>query len=378
VNFAKKWLTPIVLVVVVGVSFVLLHSRLKHIEDEPAMANSPWALEFATVRAGTVSSGFPALGRVESASDVRLLAQIGGTVEEVGPRAGVNVKPGELLIKLDTRDLEAQAASVAAKVTEVQSAVTHDRNELAREKSLLAEGGSSESAVEGWETRYRADLANEQALQKQLASIRIKISYGRVQAPMAARVSRRPVEIGDTVTPGKLMYQLTSDSGGRVVIPVPQDTSMVVRPGTLVELRSADNKMRVAVSRVSPSLDELSMGQVEIDLPSRPFSLADGAHLAARVIEQQVENTVVVPRDALVPAHSADERYVFKLAKDQPPHIQRTPVHVALCGLEGCAIQAGLSAGDKVVTANGNVLLLLHDGDPVVAPAASVAEQSAP
>jgi len=363
----RKWLAPVVVIAVIVFAFVLLHTRLKRIEDAPAMTSQPWALQVATVKTGTVSNGFPALGRVESASDVRLIAQIGGIVEEVGPRAGVDVEQGDLLVDLDTRDLQAQAASVAAKVTEVRSAVDRDRNELARERTLQAEGGSSESAVEQWETRFHADLANEQALQKQLTSVQVKISYGRVLAPMAARVAERLVDNGDTINAGKLMYRLTSDSGGRVVIPIPQDTSVAVRPGTLVELKSANDTVRVSVNRVSPSLDDLSMGEVEVDMPKRPFGLPDGAHLAARVITQQVDNSVVVPRAALVPSSDEHDRVVFKLSRDEPPYLQRTDVHVTLCGLEGCAIAAGLSAGDQVVIANGNVLLLLHGGDALFA-----------
>lgn len=362
----RKIRTPLIVVAIILSTFVLLHSRLQRIEESPPIADTPWALAVATARKGRVTDGFPALARVESANDVRLSAQIGGTVEQVGPRAGAMVATGDLLVRLDTRDLEAQAASVAAKIRQVQAAVGHDHNELDRERKLLQEGGSSESAVEQWETRFLADQASERSLELQRRSLLVKISYGRILAPTGAGVAAREVDTGDTVKPGQLLYQLTSEQGGRVVVPVPQNTATSARPGTPVELRSAEGTLLTKVTRVRPALDALSMGRLEIDLPERPFGLPEGAHVAARVITRQSETAVVVPRSALVPASRIGERTVFKVVAGQPERLQRTPVAVVLCGGEGCAISRGLEPGDRVVTASGNTLLLLHDGDAVL------------
>jgi len=359
----KRYLLLIPLLV--GGTAALLHSRVKHIENSPVMHVSPWALNTAAVREGNVNQGFPALGKVVSSSEVRIVPQISGTILKMGPREGGTVHKGDLIVHLDTRALEADAGSLKAKLISAVAVEKNDRKELQREQHLMNEGGSSASAVEQRQTRLRSDLANVAALKKQLESLQVKISYGHILAPVSGRVAGRFAEPGDAVFPGKAVYTLTAEQGGRVVVPVPLDTITRIQPGGAAELSLGSQRMNVSITRINPSLDALAMGSLEIDLPQRPFNLPSGAPISVRVLTAGATG-LTVPVNSLRPAKQGAQRSLFKLVLQPKPHVQLLSVKVHLCGQARCIIEGDLKADDEVVVANGSVLLQLHDGDPIL------------
>jgi len=365
-NIKKRWYLLLVPVLVGGTA-ALLHSRVKHIEDSPVMNASPWALNSAAVHEGNVNQGFPALGKVVSSSEVRIVPQISGTILKMGPREGGTVHKGDLIVHLDTRALEADAGSLKAKLISAVAVEKNDRKELQREQHLMNEGGSSASAVEQRQTRLHSDRANVTALKKQLESLQVKISYGHILAPMSGRVARRFAEPGDAVFPGKAVYTLTAEQGGRVVVPVPLDTITHIQPGGMVELSLGSQGLNATITRINPSLDALAMGSLEIDLPQRPFNLPSGAPISVRVLTAAATG-FIVPVNSLRPAKQGAQRTLFKLIAKPNPHVQLLPVQVSVCSKSSCVVEGDLHAGDDVVIAHGSVLLQLHDGDPVIWP----------
>lgn len=345
---------------------VLLRANVKHVEDSPTMDAMPWALNTDSVRMSTVHQGFPALGKVVSSSEVRIIPQISGTILKMGPRAGGMVRKGDLLVHLDTRELEADAGVLKAKLASAIAIETNDRKELQREQRLFKEGGSSASAVEQYQTRVHSDQANVHALKKQRESLRVKISYGHISAPISGRIAQRLAEAGDTVFPGKVVYTLTAELGGRVVVPIPLDTITRIQVGGEVILSAGSQKMTARITRINPSLDALAMGSLEIDLAKRPFHLPDGAPIEARVLTATATG-LSVPANALRPAAKGIRRMLFKIEKQPAAHVKLLPVSIQLCGKVRCVVEGEINAGDYVVTAHGSVLLQLHDGD-LIAP----------
>jgi len=355
---------PFLLIILV--SFLVLHLKLKHVTDEPVMSLAPWSLSIANAQLGSVSEGFPALGDVQSASEVRITPQISGSILALGPRAGGHVNKGDLLVHIDTQELEASRDALRANLASTEAVLQHDNNEYQREQRLFKEGGSTQSAVEQWQTKVQEDRAKVRAQKKQIRQVEVKIDYGHIKSPLYADIAQRFVDIGDTAMPGKILYVLTSQHGGRVVVPVPLETVMRIKPGGEVQLKRGSDTMTATITRVNPALDKMAMGSVEIDLPHRVFNLPDGASIAVRVITKKIEGAVVVPHSALVPASNTSLRYLFKVNKTpKGEQLIKLAVNVPLCGIEGCVVEGDIQAGDRVVIGHGSVLLKLRTGDTV-------------
>jgi RND family efflux transporter MFP subunit len=361
----KGKLLLLIIPILIGGTAALLHNNVKHIEDSPSIQPAPWALASDVVVQGRVEQGFPALGHVQSSSEVRIVPQISGTVLKMGPRQGGMVKKGDLIVHLDTRSIEADQGALQAKLASAVAVEKNNDKELKREQRLFEQGGSSASAVDQLKTRLNSDKANVRALKKQLESLAVKISYGHIYAPISGRIAKRLAEQGDTVFPGKVIYTITAEQGGRVVVPVPLDTMTRIHADGTVILTQGQQQFKAHITRINPSLDALAMGSLEIDLTERPFNLPDGAPVAAYVVTAN-STGLTVPLESLRPAATTAERTIFKVVKQPTPHLQKMEVHVTLCGKARCVIQGALQAGDHVVTAHGSVLLQLHDGDAVL------------
>jgi len=353
----------------IAIAGLILNKNLKHIEDEPVMHQAPWALTVAVAKSGSVSSGFPALGRVHSSSEVRISPQISGRILALGPRAGGKVNQGDLLVHLDTRELEASRDALKSTLSSAIAVAQHDSRELKREQKLFHEGGSAASAVEQWQTKVRGDRAKVRSLKEQIHQMDVKISYGHIQSPITAAISQRQAEIGDTAMPGKIIYILSARQGGRVVVPVPLQTLTRIQAGGEVEMSHANQSMMARITRINPTLDQQAMGSLEVDLPVRPFGLPDGAHIPARVLTRSLHDATIVPRNALLPAADNHQRALFTVIPAGDGYaLKKVMLQVPLCGTEGCAVRGDIQPGAWVVTGHGSVLLKLHDGDAVLLP----------
>ena len=374
--FTSKRVQFLVFPLVVILSLVLMNAFVKDIENEPVMTQAPWAVDVTVAKEGQVTVGFPALGKVQSSSEVRITPQISGAVLTLGPRAGGSVKKGDLLVRVDTRELEAGKDSLISKLASAKALFEHNSKELQREQRLFEEGGSAASGVEQWISRVRTDKANVRSLQKQIDQVQVKIAYGDIRAPMDAGIAQRLAEEGDVAMPGKPIYILTSQQGGRVVISVPLDTLTDLNPGSEVHLKHGSELMLTRVTRVNPTLDKQAMGSVEVDLPARPFGLPDGAHVSARVISKIVSGAIIVPEHALLPSSNRNQRSLFKVFNiDQHLVLEKIKVAVPVCGQEGCVVQGDIQGGDNVVLGHSSVLLKLNDGDTVVTSVSQESEQ---
>lgn len=371
----------LVFLLIIILSFLILHSKLKKVTDEPAMTSAPWALSVTKVTTGRVTEGFPALGKVESASEVRISPQITGRILALGPRAGSRIAKGDLLVHIDTEELEASRDALLEKQVSAEAVLHHDQKELEREQKLFKQGGSAESAVDQWQTKVHEDRANVGSLKKQSNQIEVKIGYGHIISPLDADIAQRIAEVGDTAIPGKIIYALTSEQGGRVIVPVPLETLTRVKPGGEVEISRGKSELIAHITRINPALDKMAMGSIEIDLPQRAFNLPDGSPVTVRVVSKIIEHSLIVPFSALVPSSEiqvgeAQLGHVFKVNKlATGDKLSKIAVNIDLCGIEGCAISGNIQAGDQVVTGHGSVLLKLRDKDSIRAMATGEAAQ---
>ncbi len=133
-------------------------------------------------------------GHTEPARAVTLRAEIEGRVTRVGAEKGAEIKAGELIARLDIRDLEAQLEEAKAilvqRQLEYQAAADLKRKDLQSEIQL---------------ERAKATLASAQAAGKR---IEVAISNTVVRAPFDGVLDDRPIEVGAYVQPGDVVARI--------------------------------------------------------------------------------------------------------------------------------------------------------------------------
>ncbi len=355
-------LAVLVLVALVVAGVKVRQARIKAIQEAPALHKAPWALPTAEVKEGEATRGFPALGTVETASEITLSCQIPGTIEAMGPREGVKVKAGDVLVRIDTREIEAQIEALKAQLASAKADAAFKEAEYRRELALFKEGGSSRTEVEKRRTAALAARQKVLALERQIAALEVRRGYGTIEAPLDAIIAARLAEPGDQCAPGKPVYRLTATQGARLSVALPQEVLEQVRVGGDIVLRHGSRRQVVRISRVNPSLDARAMGTVEADLEAPPFDLPSGAKVSARVILERRPKALIVPTTAVLREKDRGGK-VFKVVKG---HLEEVPVVIDLVAREGMAVSGDLAPGDRVVVGHESVLWRLRDGDPVL------------
>lgn len=175
-------------------------------------------------------------GRIEAPDRVRAASPVSGRVLELRVRDGDLVSAGQVLARLDPRDLQPRVEQARAAVERERVRAKSDRDALAQERELLALAeaklarfeqlarqnfGSAATTDQAREDVARARLAvtqREQAIAEhparlaearaELAAAERDAARGEITAPFAARVGSVEVAAGDQVQPGQTLLTL--------------------------------------------------------------------------------------------------------------------------------------------------------------------------
>lgn len=365
-NRSIKTIVIAITILIVISAIGLRKHRMGQVMNLPTVTQSPWALYVSPVTTGTITQGFPALARLAASTEITVASQIAGFVESTGPREGVAVKKGDILAKILVDDLIAERASIQEqrKIAIIEQIRTKD--EFKRQAKLIDEKLTSQEMYDAKKAAAISADKNVLSIDKKLAAINIHIGYGIVRAPKNAIIGAKLVESGDVTQPGKTLYKLTVDSAARINVQLPQQVLEHIQPNNKVILSHGSKQQTISLSRIFPALNAQNIGSAEADLDDMPFSLRSGARISARVITKEVQNSLIIPHQALLTTEQSHTGFVYKVFNDNGVNkIARITVDILLYGEEGIAISGDLSSADNVVVAHQSVLMQLKKNDLV-------------
>jgi RND family efflux transporter MFP subunit len=241
-------------------------------------------------------------GKIEAVNQGTVAAQTAGRVTEILFDVNDFVPAGAVIVRLRAAEqraglLQAQAALRESTARETESVQRHARILTMYENKLVARATLDEA------------IANRDAARAQLAAARAAlrsaeegVAYTEVRAPYAGVVTRRHVEVGETVAPGTPLVSGLSLRYLRVAVDVPQSIVDQVR-----RIRKAavyvDGKRVAATSlTIFPEAAATSNTfRARIDLPENAADLYPGMFV-------KVGFVIGETRRLLVPAASLVER----------------------------------------------------------------------
>ncbi|MGC4033492.1 MAG: efflux RND transporter periplasmic adaptor subunit [Tepidisphaeraceae bacterium] len=143
------------------------------------------------------------LGPVESV-DVR--PRVGGYVDSIHFTDGQLVNKGDLLFVIDPRPYVAAARVADGEVAEAQSRLDVAKNDLDRTRNLVATKAVSQEEFDRRGKTAEAAAATLQTAKARAERAKLDVEFAEVRAPMAGRIARHLVSVGNLVAGG------TSDS----------------------------------------------------------------------------------------------------------------------------------------------------------------------
>jgi RND family efflux transporter MFP subunit len=142
-------------------------------------------------------------GRFEATDTVDVRARVDGYLDAIHFRDGEIVKPGQLLFVIDPRPYEAVLEGARADVVRAQTRLELAETDFTRGEALFAiKGISQEEQDRRTQTRKEAEAALIVARASERTAA-LNVDFTRVRAPIAGRISRKFVSVGNLISGGQ-------------------------------------------------------------------------------------------------------------------------------------------------------------------------------
>jgi multidrug efflux system membrane fusion protein len=149
-------------------------------------------------------------GRLEAIDRVDIRARVGGFITAVNFRQGGVVKKGDVLFVIDTRPFQAEANRTEAEALSIRARADLARVELARAEKLISARAIAQRELDQNTANLRQLDADARAAQAAFEAARLNLAYTRVVAPIAGRVSKAEITVGNLVDTSAILTSIVS------------------------------------------------------------------------------------------------------------------------------------------------------------------------
>jgi multidrug efflux system membrane fusion protein len=156
----------------------------------------------ATVAQSDVTAWNEFSGRLEAVERVDIRSRVAGAVQSVHFREGSLVAKGDLLITIDPAPYAAEVDRAAAQVGAAQARLTKPTTSRTRAKRLWEDSAIARRELDERTNVRREAEANLRAAQAALQSARLNLGYTQVRAPVAGRIGKIEITVGNLVAAG--------------------------------------------------------------------------------------------------------------------------------------------------------------------------------
>lgn len=303
----------------------------------------PSPVEIARAEVRELAPSVHATGLVRSRAAADLAAAVAGRLQWVA-EPGAAVSAGEVVARLDTRELSLARAEQAARVK--RAAV--NLQALERELTRLRASGNAVPRFNVDQAEANRDIAEAdlQVARALLAQTDDQLSRSRLTAPFAGVVSERVRRAGEEVARGEVIARIVNPDELEIRMFVPLRHVRAVQPGHEVDVVADNREFTARVSSIVPAGDPRSQSfEVLIKAPPVEGLLAAGNTVKVRLPLGEPQRRLSVPRDALV--IRADGLYIVKLNGDK--RAERVAVKAGVADGDWIAVDGTLKAGESVV-----------------------------
>jgi membrane fusion protein (multidrug efflux system) len=299
------------------------------------------------------------VGNVRAFRGVELSTEVGGLVQHVSIRSGMDVKEGELLIKLNDASDVAQLNSLKAMADLAQVINERDRQQL--EIQAISKNVFDTS---------KADAKSKQAQVEQQTAL---VAKKNLKAPFSGRVGIVMINPGQFVNPGDKLLTLQTLDPIFVDFNLPQSNAEQIQVGQEIVVTTDAFKgasFTGKITAVSPKVDSNTRNiQIEAQLANPDKKILPGMFANVNIKLGDQLKMLTLPQTAVTYNPYGSTVFIAKPTgkkdKQGKPALEAQQVFVTTGPTRGdqVAILKGIDEGATVVTSGQ---LKLKNGTPLI------------
>ncbi|RKP45277.1 efflux RND transporter periplasmic adaptor subunit [Trinickia fusca] len=199
-------------IALVAVAGIATFSAIRVNASSPNKAAAQMApeVDVATVLNKTVSDWQSYSGRLEAIDKVDVRPLVSGTIVSVNFKDGALVKKGDVLFVIDPRPYAAEVDRADAQLAAAKARDGYAQTDWQRAQRLVTDNAIAKRDYDEKQNAAREASANVKAAQAALEAANINLGYTKIVAPVAGRVSRAEITVGNVVSAGAGAAPLTT------------------------------------------------------------------------------------------------------------------------------------------------------------------------
>jgi RND family efflux transporter MFP subunit len=343
-NFVKLGVPILVIIIMMVWLSGVFHRGTIHPGRVTAAETSSAGIAFYTVSAASEPQVVEAVGTVQPQFKTTVSARITANVVELPVSAGQHVRSGDMLVRLDDRDLRAKKQQAQEALRRAEATRDLAQSDYTRDKALFEKAVIPKSEFDETTLRLKTSTADVAAYQQAEHDAEFAFGYAAIRSPYDAIVVDKLSDVGDMATSGKPLLTLYESGKLWLEAAVPEEQAGALRIGKTYEIQldSLNKQMHGRLVEIVPSAD--SSSRTITARVALPFTQNVFPGLFGRMTIPVGEHArIMIPQLAVL--------HVGQLAMvgvDEAGVLRRRSVQVGRIIGDQVEILSGLAAGEKV------------------------------
>jgi RND family efflux transporter MFP subunit len=230
-------------------------------------------LPTSTVHAIVEMQTAEVVGTLKAQRRTDVSSKIMATIADVTVKAGDKVQKGQLVVRLDDRDMQARLEQARKTVEAAQANADQAAANLRRDQKLFEEKVIARQPFEEQQSRFKVAQAELERAKEAVREAQVALSYTQIESPSDGIVVDKHSDKGDTATPGKPLLTIYDPTVLRLETPVQETLAAKLHIGDRLRVRLDTLNLDVEgrVDEIVPQAEAASRSVlVKVAVPKEP------------------------------------------------------------------------------------------------------------
>jgi membrane fusion protein, multidrug efflux system len=295
-------------------------------------------------------------GRMQAVNTVALQPRVSGYVEAVLFKDGAAVRTGQVLFRIDPRPYRAEVDRLRAELDQARADAAQADADADRGQRMLPDAIIAKQAAERLQTTAKTSHAKIAAIQAELESAQLNLSWTEVRSPTDGRISNAMIMPGNLVNPQTVLTRIVTVNPMRAYFDVDEQSYLALQHVRQQTGQAPQIMMALADEQAFAHPGTLDFVDNQLDTGSGTirvrgeFANADGLYTPGLYVRIRLQAGQPRPRlliDDAALGTDLSNQFVYVVGPDHRIQYRKVETGPLVSGLR--VIQSGLAPGEAVV-----------------------------